>query len=56
MTPLNFVKKVFRDFLLLNAPEAVFYQFSNKYQIQLSLYGIECTPSYVQLILSICIS
>jgi hypothetical protein len=39
MTPLNFVKIVFQNFVLLNAPEVVFLPIvTNKYQIQLSLY------------------
>jgi hypothetical protein len=37
MTPVNFVKPVFQNFVLLNAPELVFYPFSQN-QIQLSLY------------------
>ncbi len=41
MTPLNFVKLVFRKNFLLNAPEVVFLPIvTNKYQIQLSLYWV----------------
>ncbi len=46
MTLLNFVRIVFRNFVLLNAPELFFTHFHKQNQIQLSLYWV-CGELYL---------